>query len=150
MTTSNNHDPLCPYYPWPEKSCYIQEGVHLCTLIAKVRSDGKDSQEPWQCGDCGNLYGSDVDFCPNTILDTLSLAKKNQERLSQEWHKRLTRAINENIPCLVEFSDGRIIIGPVTLPHGTDHLFSVAGSVTVNTRFPRSGGITNVELYMDL
>lgn len=27
----------------------------------------------WHCGDCGNIYGPDIECCPNRILDKLSI-----------------------------------------------------------------------------
>ena len=30
----------------------------------------------WNCGDCGNMYGPDVEHCPNTNLDAAVLAKQ--------------------------------------------------------------------------
>ena len=30
----------------------------------------------WNCGDCGNMYGPDVNHCPNTRLDAAILATR--------------------------------------------------------------------------
>lgn len=29
----------------------------------------------WRCGDCGNIYTSNVQHCPNTVLDNLVVQK---------------------------------------------------------------------------
>jgi len=31
----------------------------------------------WECGDCCNRYGPDVDNCPNDMMDRAALIRKN-------------------------------------------------------------------------
>lgn len=165
------HDPLCPhdytpYHLLGQNSCQ-------CDIIAKVREDEvrndvlaaayygedgyrtgyaaalRDQEETWICGDCNNTYGPDVERCPNRILDSLALAKNNEERLSEKWHSILREAFDAGTRCRVECENGLIVIGHVDLPHCTDFLFTVGKSITVNTKYPLNGSIVDVSQYSE-
>lgn len=163
------HDPLCPIESHPTRD----ECVH-CDLIAKVREDearksvsaaahyGENEYRTgyaaafryredttWVCGDCNNTYGSDVQQCPNRILDSLALTKNRGDRLSEKWRSILREAFDTGTRCRVECENGLIVIGHVDLPHCTDFLFTVGKSVTVNTKFPLNGSIVDVSPYSE-
>lgn len=97
VTEQNDHDHLCPNSkgtccPWMgECECQC-----LCDWIQEIRKDerrnpvagiktGSDYMDgyiaglyasSWTCLDCGNIYDTTVDRCPNDILNsTLAKAK---------------------------------------------------------------------------
>lgn len=165
------HDPLCSFTrTHPDWEGFCAE----CDKIAKVREDevrndvlaaayyGEDGYRTgyaaalryredttWICGDCNNTYGPDVERCPNRILDSLALAKNNEERLSEKWHSILREAFDAGTRCRVECENGLIVIGHVDLPHCTDFLFTVGKSITVNTKYPLNGSIVDVSQYSE-
>jgi hypothetical protein len=73
------HDPKCACFngsccPWI-RDCECQ---CMCDFINSIRNEYAGLIEAyrntlWKCIDCGNLYDSTVELCPNESLDQLFL-----------------------------------------------------------------------------
>lgn len=52
----------------------------------------------WQCGDCGNTYEYSVRYCPNNLIDKLSVTKAHHDLMEEQYanepkqKKRIWRA----------------------------------------------------------
>lgn len=73
------HDPLCVEGLSPSMVEEIETQIPLdecdyCRIISKAETRGYSKaidELSWECDDCGNEYGPDVDYCPNKLRESV-------------------------------------------------------------------------------
>ena len=76
-----DHDTRCPKHLTSKK-----KGDCICSLLSEARDEGHTlgyitavDEFSWNCGDCGNTYGPDVDECPNALLDEMAMHRRARD-----------------------------------------------------------------------